>query len=116
MSDSDAEPTPIDEFADYAHTDAESGPTPNWAALRRPGGLIGPSITVAGLSVLDHSVDGGSSMFTLGLTGTNDVRPDLYRIAVENGWVLTELHREEARLEDVFRQLTSEKAYSKATA
>lgn len=52
MSDSDAEPTPIDDFADYAHTDAELGPTPNWAALRRPGGLIGPSIAVAGLSVL----------------------------------------------------------------
>ncbi|HEX9660261.1 MAG TPA: ATP-binding cassette domain-containing protein [Rhodothermales bacterium] len=72
--------------------------------------------SVGGLSVLDHSVDGESSMFTLVLTGTSDVRPDLYRLAVENGWVLTELHREEARLEDVFRQLTSGKAYSRAKA
>ncbi|PIQ60551.1 MAG: ABC transporter [Bacteroidetes bacterium CG12_big_fil_rev_8_21_14_0_65_60_17] len=36
-----------------------------------------------------------------------DLRPELFRLAVENGWTLAELYRDEADLEDVFRQLTS---------
>lgn len=33
---------------------------------------------------------------------------DLFRLAVQNGWVITELYRERATLEDVFRQLTTQ--------
>lgn len=33
---------------------------------------------------------------------------DLFRLAVQNGWVITELYKEKATLEDVFRQLTTQ--------
>lgn len=67
-----------------------------------------------GIRVLEHAAENGATVFTLGVSGTEDVRPDLFRLAVQNQWILTELHREEARLEDVFRQLTSDKVHSTA--
>ena len=36
----------------------------------------------------------------------NDLRPDLFRLIADKGWVLLELHRDTQTLEDVFRQLT----------
>jgi len=39
----------------------------------------------------------------------NDGRTEeLFKLAVQNGWVITELYREKATLEDVFRQLTTQ--------
>jgi ABC-2 type transport system ATP-binding protein len=35
-----------------------------------------------------------------------DLRPDLFRLVADKGWVLLELHRDAQTLEDVFRQLT----------
>lgn len=35
-----------------------------------------------------------------------DLRPELFRLVADKGWVLLELHRETQALEDVFRQLT----------
>jgi ABC-2 type transport system ATP-binding protein len=35
-----------------------------------------------------------------------DLRPDLFQLASEKGWVLLELHRDTQTLEDVFRNLT----------
>ena len=35
-----------------------------------------------------------------------DLRPDLFRLTVDRGWVLLELHRDSQTLEDVFRSLT----------
>ncbi|MGA7307172.1 MAG: ATP-binding cassette domain-containing protein [Rhodothermales bacterium] len=67
-----------------------------------------------GVRVLEQAAENGATVFTLGVSGAEDVRPDLFRLAVQNQWILTELHREEARLEDVFRQLTSEKVHSTA--
>src|SRR5690606_20459148 len=49
----------------------------------------------------------GETVFTLTTELAQDLRPDLFRLAVEHGWTLTELHRDPANLEDVFRQLTS---------
>jgi ABC-2 type transport system ATP-binding protein len=37
---------------------------------------------------------------------TIDLRPDLFKLVVEKGWVLLELHRDTQKLEDVFRDLT----------
>jgi ABC-2 type transport system ATP-binding protein len=36
------------------------------------------------------------------------VTEELFNLAVQNGWIITELYRERATLEDVFRQLTTE--------
>ena len=49
----------------------------------------------------------GEVIFALSSDVGRDLRPDLFRLAVEKGWVLTELHRDQANLEDVFRQLTA---------
>ena len=35
-----------------------------------------------------------------------ELRPEIFRLATERGWVLWELHRERATLEQVFRELT----------
>jgi ABC-2 type transport system ATP-binding protein len=35
-----------------------------------------------------------------------DLRPEVFKLIVEKGWVLLELHRDAQTLEDVFRSLT----------
>src|SRR5580704_2723697 len=37
---------------------------------------------------------------------TVDLRPELFKLVAEKGWVLLELHRDTQKLEDVFRDLT----------
>ncbi len=49
----------------------------------------------------------GETVFTLATDRKEDLRPELFRMAVDNGWTLTELHRDRANLEDIFRQLTT---------
>lgn len=58
--------------------------------------------------VLDHRTEpSGETLYTVSSDRTDDIRPDLFKLAVEQGWTLTELHRDQANLEDVFRQLTA---------
>jgi len=45
--------------------------------------------------------------YTLECVQGVDLREKLFRLAVENGWVLLEMRREQASLEDIFRQLTT---------
>ena len=56
--------------------------------------------------VKHHADPSGEVHFTL--SAQDDIRADLFHLAVKNDWTLTELHRERGNLEDVFRQLTSE--------
>jgi len=59
--------------------------------------------------VLDRQPDGETATrFTLAADAGDDLRPALFHLAVDQGWTLTELHQEQANLEDVFRQLTSD--------
>ncbi len=51
-------------------------------------------------------LDGRKSL-SIETTGA-DIRKDLFRLCVEKGWTLIELHREKTSLEDIFRQLTSD--------
>jgi ABC-2 type transport system ATP-binding protein len=78
-------------------------------------GLSGPhdglteKLQGSGLArIVDTRTENGSTTYSLVAESSEDVRPDLFRMAVDNGWTLTELHREQASLEDVFRQLTAE--------
>jgi ABC-2 type transport system ATP-binding protein len=48
----------------------------------------------------------GSTRFEIISAGEEDINEDLFRMVVENGWVLSELHQETLSLEDVFQQLT----------
>jgi len=56
--------------------------------------------------VVEHGLDeNGETYFVL--NSSNDIRADLFRLAVSHNWTLTGLHRKTKNLEDVFRQLTS---------
>jgi len=48
------------------------------------------------------------TLFTLTTDRKDDLRPELFSLAVSEGWTMTELLREQANLEDVFRHLTTE--------
>jgi ABC-2 type transport system ATP-binding protein len=50
---------------------------------------------------------GERQSFTLTVTSGTDVRPAVFQLAKEKGWVLFELHRETRGLEELFRQLTA---------
>ncbi len=70
-------------------------------------GVADALATIDQVRVLGTETQNGSTIFMLGSDSTTDLRPRLFDMAVDRGWRLTELHREEASLEDVFRQLTS---------
>ena len=57
--------------------------------------------------VVETGREEDGTVFTLMSDEPADLRPELFRLAVDRGWTLTELHRERVNLEDVFRQLTS---------
>ncbi|MAQ96198.1 MAG: ABC transporter [Chloroflexi bacterium] len=46
--------------------------------------------------------------YIVNLSGSEDPRPDIFRLATTQEWVLWELHEERMHLEDVFHSLTSE--------
>jgi len=50
----------------------------------------------------------GAVRFTVEAKGSADLRRPLFRLAVDSGWTLLELHRLSASLEDVFRKLTTQ--------
>lgn len=60
--------------------------------------------------VHSHSEDivDGRVRVQLESEGDQELRPEIFAMVRERGWTLWELHREQASLEDVFRQLTSE--------
>lgn len=53
----------------------------------------------------ERNASEGRTAVTLAV-GKDDPRPAIFRMAVEKGWTLYELHREVRDLEDIFRQLT----------
>ena len=52
----------------------------------------------------------GRTRVRLSVTGRGELRPEIFRMATEKQWVLWELHREKATLEQIFRELTAEAA------
>jgi ABC-2 type transport system ATP-binding protein len=57
-------------------------------------------------SVEEPAGETGTLAFLLATDGGADLRRELYRCAVDNGWPLLELDRREASLEEVFGRLT----------
>ena len=53
-----------------------------------------------------ETVNETETVYTVSTDVQEDMRPVLFQLAVEHGWTLTELHRDQVNLEDVFRQLT----------
>lgn len=52
----------------------------------------------------DHQA--GRHKYVMSVSGTEDVRPEIFRLAKENDWVLWELHEERVELQDLFISLT----------
>jgi ABC-2 type transport system ATP-binding protein len=49
----------------------------------------------------------GRTRVMIGVDGGQDLRPELFRLAVARGWTIYELHQEAGGLEDLFRGLTA---------
>jgi ABC-2 type transport system ATP-binding protein len=47
-----------------------------------------------------------ATMYELSTERSVDLRPEIFRLIVDKGWTLVELHRDTQKLEDVFRDLT----------
>ncbi|WP_394844396.1 ATP-binding cassette domain-containing protein [Pendulispora brunnea] len=57
-------------------------------------------------AVTELPTDERAHSFELASEQDLDLRPDLFRLIVDKGWVILELHRDTQTLEDVFRNLT----------
>ena len=49
----------------------------------------------------------GRVKLTLSADSSRDLRPEIFQLAKQKGWVLYELHQEEGSVEDLFRHLTA---------
>jgi ABC-2 type transport system ATP-binding protein len=60
--------------------------------------------------VVRHSVDEieGRTRVSLDVSGPGELRPRIFETARDRGWTLWELHREQASLEQLFRDLTAD--------
>lgn len=56
--------------------------------------------------VVERPTDEREHAYELASDEATDLRPEIFRLVSEKGWVLLELHRDTQTLEDVFRQLT----------
>jgi hypothetical protein len=50
----------------------------------------------------------GRVRYTVSAESARDLRPEIFRLAAQKGWVLYELHQEAGSVEDLFRQLTGQ--------
>lgn len=77
--------------------------------VKEPAGGVAEALEAWGHTrIVEHAYDDEeNTVYTLVSDQTADIRPDLFHLAVDKGWTLTELHRDQVNLEDVFRQLTA---------
>ncbi len=59
-------------------------------------------------AVTETPTDETAHAFTLSGRRADDLRPEIYRLAVDKGWLLLEMRRDTRRLEDVFKSLTKD--------
>ena len=59
------------------------------------------------VSVTRAGAVNGRQRYTVSAPPTVDIRPELFKLARRRKWVLWELHLEEARLQDLFQDLTA---------
>ena len=56
--------------------------------------------------VTSKGADDEGERFSLEHDGQGDLRPEIFKLAKKNNWVLWELHEQQPNLEDVFREFT----------
>jgi len=59
---------------------------------------------------VDESCEEGLSCITITTDTETDLRPELFNLAVEKGFVIYEMNRERTSMEDIFHQLTRDEA------
>ena len=59
-------------------------------------------------NISEITEDNGAIDLMLSAEGNNDLRRDIFCCVRDNGWILLEMQRKTASLEDVFRKLTRE--------
>ncbi len=70
-------------------------------------GFEGAIEGLPGVDSIEQGVPEGSRYkYVMSVSGTEDVRPEIFRLAKENDWVLWELHEERIELQDLFTSLT----------
>jgi ABC-2 type transport system ATP-binding protein len=62
------------------------------------------------LDIRSRGVMGSRQRLSVTVQGDTDLRPIIFRMAKDRGWTLWEMYEESARLEDLFRELTSDQA------
>jgi len=72
--------------------------------------------TLPGVDAVDGSETGGRVRARLSVSGEAELRPEIFRMATDRDWVLWELHRERATLEQLFKEFTEEGAGAEAAA
>ncbi len=78
-----------------------TGPLPS------KGDVLGALQKIKGVgTVTELPTDDRAHSYELASEQDVDLRPELFRLIVDKGWVLLELHRDTQTLEDVFRNLT----------
>jgi ABC-2 type transport system ATP-binding protein len=77
--------------------------------IHRPSTDVDAKLTsIEGIRISDRRpLADGEVVWSLTADGEADFRTILFELAVSEGWALTELYRDRANLEDVFRQLTT---------
>jgi ABC-2 type transport system ATP-binding protein len=60
-------------------------------------------------TVEQREAEDGRVRLTLTTAGAEDLRPQVFELAKTGGWILFELHQEAGNLEDLFRQLTTDR-------
>jgi ABC-2 type transport system ATP-binding protein len=87
--------------------------------VSRASGRVHLSVEAAGAGVVERlralpgvssaeptAEENGRVKVRVTASAVNDLRPEIFRLAAQSGWVLYELHQQAGSLEDLFRQLT----------
>jgi gliding motility-associated transport system ATP-binding protein len=72
-------------------------------------GVTGTLAKLPGVDSHTSSEIDGRTRVRLAVSGDKELRPEIFRLATEHDWVLWELHRERASLEQLFRELTADR-------
>lgn len=64
------------------------------------------TVALKNIKGVSRAVNVSGNIWHLHAMGEEDIRPNIFNFAVENGLTVLSLHREEQKLEDVFQELT----------
>ncbi|HHT9125507.1 MAG TPA: ABC transporter ATP-binding protein [Candidatus Brocadiia bacterium] len=65
---------------------------------------------IPGVTKVLGSENGDINNFVVEADGDKDIREDIFKCIVKNNWILYELRREKASLEDIFHQITTQES------